>query len=58
MYRIIISKNGQQIVLRPTVEAEDAIYWVNRLSEMNYTAEVVREEAVRSMPDVAMAELA
>jgi len=44
MYRVAISQeDGQKEILRPILEAPDAIYWVNRLTEFGYQAEVVRE---------------
>jgi len=47
MYRVVICKKEQKKILRPVVEAEDAIYWVNRLVELGYEADVVREDMVR-----------
>ena len=55
MYRVAISKNGKQVILRPVVEAEDAIYWVNRLSEMGFKTDVLREEAVKTSKRVETA---
>ena len=57
MYRVVISQDEERIVLRPEVEAEDAIYWVNRLAALNLKVEVVREDEIRTIPNAQEAPL-
>ena len=48
MYQVALLNNNQQIILRPELEAADAIYWVNRLSALGYQADVVRTSGPES----------
>jgi hypothetical protein len=59
MFRVAISskKDEQKKILRPILEADDAIYWVNRLAEFGYQTEVVREGAAEDKPTPAAPQL-
>ena len=59
MYRVAISskKDEQKKILRPTLEAGDAIYWVNRLAEFGYQTEVVREDEAEDKPTATAPQL-
>lgn len=59
MYRVAITskKDEQKTILRPILEAGDAIYWVNRLAEFGYQTEVVREGADEDKPTSAVPQL-
>ncbi|MEM7031997.1 MAG: hypothetical protein AAF629_20760 [Chloroflexota bacterium] len=53
MYQVYLVNNGQNVILRPEVEAVDAIYWVNRISELGYRADVVRSDDPKAAKQTA-----